>query len=861
MQNRHPHEIYKEPRSRRVKYLVVAFLLMMANAGYLFTFSEVSTFYFLNVLFHISVGLLLIIPFVTYTFRYLQQDVCFGKSFGRSMGNLGFAALTIGFICGLAILFRGKMSRESWLFYSHIAFCVFGSLAIISSIRRAGYQISVDNVYTNAGRWGLVVFVISGMLPVLGFGVRWVFPALNHFIHNNDVAKNLMHDLTDEQVFNSFYASPASSSSGEVIDTDFINDSATCGQSGCHTGIYEQWKKSSHRAAALENEWFRSSIEKLQEKGEQATVNYCTGCHAPGLLLSNEAKLPVETLVQQHADKSRIGCNACHATKRVNNTLGNGDYVLQRPRSYAHMASEVKAVRHLFAFKLHVDPEPHNEFFLKPFMTRQNAEFCSSCHKLNSAIHHTEDLAIGAMDIYDSWQKGPFAGERIDSFFPVREHDCADCHMPRIKMDDPAASIGTVHDHSFTYHVREVADADSNSIVDSRYTISPLKMEIVALRTQNDNETAQNFAAFDNEEVNLAAGMMVEMEVLIQSTEVGHDFPGRYSESIDTWLEFIVEDNLGRRVFHSGAIDDFDRIDPQAEFWGTIYEDQNDKRIEWPHGFSAQKIRHDRRIAPHTSELVRYRFLIPENCGPELRVFARLKQRRRRRANTQQLTMKGQNGMSSHAGTNDKTDGLKLVAETAAYFSLKAKKWLQPAGNGPTAAGKFLTWANYGVALFLQKQWPQAERAFLQAAKINSDTVDIWINLSRTTLASGDLATTAIYLDRARILDPESEKIKFYQALLLAAQGDFDRAHVILRDIRKNFYSDRVFLFKLAEIQMKRKYYNKASKWYKKILDIAPDDIEAHRGLRAVYKMLGKDDAFENEERIIHALEEALSHR
>ncbi|KAA3612083.1 MAG: hypothetical protein DWQ05_18960 [Calditrichaeota bacterium] len=859
MQKRHPHEIYKEPRSRWVKYLVIGFLLIMANSGYLFTFNEVSTFYFLNVLFHIFLGLAIIIPFTRYTFKYLQQDVQFGKSFGRLMGNLGFATIMLGFLFGLILLFRGKMSREIWIFYSHIGFSVFGCLAIISSVRRAGYQISVDNVYTNAGRWGLVIFVIAGMLPVLGLGVRWVFPTLNHYIHNNDLAKNLMYGLTDAQVYNHFFASPASTSSADVIDTDFINDSESCGQSGCHTGIYSQWKKSTHWQSALENKWYRSSIQTLQQRGQQSTVNFCSGCHAPGLLLSNESIIPVDSLSEHYIASARIGCNACHAVKRVNNTLGNGDFVLQRPRSYAHMSSTVKTVRDLFAFKVHVDPEPHKNFFLKPFMTRQNSEFCSSCHKLNSAVRQTNDLAIGGMDNYDSWQKGPFAGDRVDSFFSVREHDCADCHMPRLKMADPAAKDGTVHDHSFNYHVREIARKDSNSVVIDRYTISPIKIDVVAIRSGDENSDLHNLAFFEDDAVNIKRGNTIQMDVLVQSNEVGHDFPGRFSESIDTWLQVVVEDNLGRTVFKSGAMDDFNRIDPQAHFWGTFYEDDNGKRIEWPHGFSAGKMRFDHRIAPLTSELVSFKFQIPENCGPELVVATRLKQRHRRSQSEPLFTMKGADGTTGLNSASAHNTEQKTVSEKLIRLSLAEQKRKSFDNNG-LAEDKFQIWSNYGIALFLQKQWPEAERAFLQAAKLNSDSVDIWINLLRAGLMKGDVSTANIYLKRARELAPTSEKLDYYQALLLEKTGDLTAAHSILRNIRKSFYSDRVFLLKFAEVQVERKFYNKAGKWYRKILEFAPDDIEAHRGLRAVYKELGKEEEFLNEDKLVKALEKALLH-
>ncbi|KAA3658973.1 MAG: tetratricopeptide repeat protein [Calditrichaeota bacterium] len=590
-------------------------------------------------------------------------------------------------------------------------------------------------------------------------------------------------------------------------------------------------------------------------------MNYCSGCHAPALLLSNESEHEVATAGDDLVAKSNIGCNACHAVKRINNTIGNGDYVLQRPRSYEHMSSDVEWYRRLFAFKLHVDPDPHKEFFLKPFMTRQNSEFCSSCHKLNSAIRQTQHLSIGGMNNYDSWQKSAFAGERIDAFKHVREHDCADCHMPRMRMDDPAAKRGTVHDHSFKYNILSQAGDDADDPIVQKYKINPIQLDVVAFQNLSKDGAPAPVNYFDEVKVNITPGSAVRMEVLVQSTEVGHDFPGRYSESMETWLEISVRDQQDRMVFQSGAIDDFNRIDEKAHRWGTVYRDRKGNIVTWPHGFSASDISYNHRIQPLTSEMVPYEFKIPENCGSELYISAQIKQRRRQTNEAELLTLKGTiatavNGM--HSGQY--VDTHKIIAETEVKVSLPEQRRLNRQDDIPNSGDRYDIWFNYGIALYLKGEWDEAERAFLQAAKLRSTDVHLWLNLARTALDKNDFESMEIYLEKSQSIDPDLNKITYYRALMAEKQGDLDSAVTLLRDIRKDFYADRVFLLKLAEIQMKRNYYKRAGKWYKKILEFAPDDLDAHRGLREVYKNTGNDEGYQNEDKLVRALEKALLH-
>jgi hypothetical protein len=60
-----------------------------------------------------------------------------------------------------------------------------------------------------------------------------------------------------------FFPSPAGTKGGEFIPSNFFLTSAACGR--CHRDIYEQWNSSMHHFASFNNQWYRKSIEYMQD--------------------------------------------------------------------------------------------------------------------------------------------------------------------------------------------------------------------------------------------------------------------------------------------------------------------------------------------------------------------------------------------------------------------------------------------------------------------------------------------------------------------------------------------------------------------------------------------------------------------
>ena len=88
--------------------------------------------------------------------------------------------------------------------------------------------------------------------------------------------------------------------------------------------------------------------------------------------------------------------------------------------------------------------------FIKPFHREQTAEFCSACHKVHLDVPVNGYRWFRGFNDYDNWQASGVSGQGARSFYyPAQPQKCADCHMPLVDSNDPAAKNGKVRSHRF----------------------------------------------------------------------------------------------------------------------------------------------------------------------------------------------------------------------------------------------------------------------------------------------------------------------------------------------------------------------------------------------------------------------------
>ena len=129
---------------------------------------------------------------------------------------------------------------------------------------------------------------------------------------------------------------------------------------------------------------------------------------------------------------------------------GAGDFVVEYPPLHDLATSENPFLSSLHDWLLYLDPKPHRETFLKPFHREQTPEFCASCHKVHLDVPVNAYRWFRGFNDYDNWQASGVSGEGARSFYyPPKPQRCADCHMPLVSANDPAAKNGMVRSHRF----------------------------------------------------------------------------------------------------------------------------------------------------------------------------------------------------------------------------------------------------------------------------------------------------------------------------------------------------------------------------------------------------------------------------
>ena len=391
-----------------------------------------------------------------------------------------------------------------------------------------------------------------------------------------------------------FFPSSAETEHGGLIPEEFFLESDKCGR--CHGDITHQWSESAHRFASFNNPWYRRSIEYMQSVVGVTPSKWCAGCHDHAVLFSGQMDRPVAEIVDRPSASAGLGCVSCHAITRVKDTMGNAGFVIEYPEMHDLAASEDPLIRTLHDLVIHLDPEPHRQAFLKPLHTGDSSAFCSTCHKVHLDQPVNDYRWLRGFNSYDNWQASGVSGDGARSFYyPDSPRTCADCHMPPVAGEDPAARNGLLRSHRFAtantalpthFGLDEQLQAVRDFLRAGQVTVDifglvredegeavgsdtlpgrrrppgarlhlrgrrRIRLPHRALRPFGPArrvERARSTRRFQA----LVPGETVRVDVVVRTRNVGHFFPSGTIDAQEVWLEFRAEDAAGRPFFWSG---------------------------------------------------------------------------------------------------------------------------------------------------------------------------------------------------------------------------------------------------------------------------------------------------------------------
>jgi Flp pilus assembly protein TadD len=854
-------------------------LALIVNSGYLKAFATPSIFYMANVLAHIALGVALIVA-VAFWWRARM---------------LAVAAMLPATLLGGFLVSRGALREHAWALSAHE---ISGVVAVIVLV-------------LTSDRWRRelrIAAVAAAALPLVVGAYTRVRPDPRHRIVNPKVVPIAMTEEGGGPQ-SPFWPSSARTNVGGVIPSDFFMDSKLCGE--CHRDIYEQWNSSVHHFASFNNQFYRKSVEHMQELSGTQGSKWCAGCHDHAVFFNGRFEKPIKDQIDTPEAHTGLGCVSCHSIVHVDSTMGNGGFTIEYPPLHNLLTSRNRAVRWLDRFLTFTEPEPHRRTFMKPFMRLDSAEFCSTCHKVHLDVPVNNYRWMRGFNDYDAWQASGVSGQGARSFYyPAQSMNCVDCHMPLVPSRDPGHHDGKVHSHRFPAANMAVAYANrdheqmrvteeflkSGFITVDIFAASPaeeIPRETPMLRRTGEaprmmtafatgEESEQAGAYFIREVGKLAApidraatrfrpGSTVRVDVVVRTRKIGHFFPAGTVDSFDIWLELIARDASGRPIFWSGRVEDDGRgpVEKGAHFYRSYLLDAAGNPIDKRNAWQARSLLYVRLIPPGAADVAHFRVQLPPDVKGPVTLEAKLNYRKFMHFYTQYVYA-GKAGAGeadkhhdSRAYSFEKTNipknvsgrikdeipDLPIVTLARAEAHLETgDARLEPAWEPVIRKEDRERWNDWGIGLLLQGDLKGAEYAFRRVTEAEPGYADGWLNVARALIQEGQTDAAKPYLAKARELGPNLGRVHFFRALVEKADGDYDAALASLRQVEAQYPRDRVVLNQIGRILFLKRQYREAVAALEKVLAVDPEDLQAHYTLMLAYRGLGDNGKAAREE-------------
>ena len=876
--------------------LLAGFSLLLLNAMWLAAAPSASLGYVVQVVAHPLLGLFLAAAAGVWIVRRRKRPA--GPLPAAGLGLLG-AGLLLG--CGVLVL--GATRPYEWLLDLHVAVSAAGAVLVAAHLwrRASGVRAAPGSRAPSwAIRGGVAVLAAAALLTP---AARAAWDADWRAAHRivNPLRPPATMEGEGDGPDSPFFPSSARTTTGDVIPADFFLTSAACGR--CHRDVYEQWRASAHHFSSFNNQWYRRSIEYMQDVVGTRPSKWCAGCHDHAVFFNGRFDRPIREQIDTPEAQAGLGCTSCHSIVHVGGTMGQGDFVVEYPPLHDLAASEAPLLRWAHDLVTELAPEPHRRTFLKPFHRDDGAEFCSTCHKVHLDVPVNGYRWIRGFNEYDNWQASGVSGQGARSFYyPETPLDCNDCHMPLVRSDDPAADGGYVRSHRFPGANTALpwvnGDAEQLRVVQDFLRARQISVDVFGITRAEeaapppapDGRTAaprlastfavgeesarfgaggvvrapaEVIAPLDLAPVAVRRGESVRVEVVVRTRKVGHFFPGGTVDAFDVWVEFEAVDDRGRVLLHSGAAADGGSgpVDPGAHFYRSLQLDAHGNPIDKRNAWMTRSVAYVRLIPPGAADTVHYRLRVPEDAGD--RIFLRAKVNYRKFAwRYTQWAFAGVRDPHAPPPTADYDDAewaytgdtsgvsgaIKAIPDIPTTVMAEAEASLEvvdadaplPAAPRVSAPSLRERWNDYGIGLLLQGDLRGAEAAFRTVMEIDPTYADGPVNVARARLREGDVEAAVPLLEQALELSPGLARAHYFLGAALRALGRYDEALAHFEAARAQYPRDRVVLNQIGRIHFLERRFDEAVATLEEVLRIDPEDLQAHYNLMLSHQGAGR---------------------
>ncbi len=323
----------------------------------------------------------------------------------------------------------------------------------------------------------------------------------------------------------------------------------------CHPKQYEEWRTSMHSYAQYSPVFQAFNAYVLTGSG--GTVGtFCDRCHTPIGISSGESPiLPNDKRSEVALDS--VGCMTCHS-QHTNQVDASGLIPVPIPGD-----PEPTVYGPYYGYdEKNPKGDPINQLIRTPHKSAhsglfESATLCGACHDVL-----TPD-GFRIEEAYSEWKNGPYARKGIV---------CEDCHMgpepgkPFLRTEltkdyivdhniFPAAPKRYRTNHRFTGPDYSMLPAfGKNALGLGKKGFARLEDHL-----EQERETLlRNAAMVDvTAPTQIAPGATMRIGVSVTNSGAGHNFPTGFASERQVWLEVIVSDSAGKRIYASGDLDQY----------------------------------------------------------------------------------------------------------------------------------------------------------------------------------------------------------------------------------------------------------------------------------------------------------------
>ncbi len=852
------------PKLRKLLAVVFGlFALLAVNATYLVGVSLLewirgetyqNWFYLVMFLIHLALGLLFVLPVVVYGIIHIRN------AYNRPNRRAVWVGVAL-FAVALVLLASGVVLTR-----------LEGILVVKDpAVRSVAYWAHVASPL--AAAWLFVLHRLAGRRIKWRVGLRWagvaaVFAGGLLILQAQDPRRwNVEGPASGEQYF---FPSLARTATGDFIPQRVLMYDDYCKE--CHEDSHAAWSVSMHRFSSFNNPPYLFSVREtrrvsLERDGVVQASRFCAGCHDPVVFFSGSFDDPEFDDVHDPAAHAGITCTVCHAITHLNSVRGNSDYTIEEPVHYPFAFSDNRFLRWINGQLVKAKPEFHKKTFLKPL--HRTSEFCGTCHK----VHLPEELNrykwLRGQNHYDDFLLSGVSGHGVASFYYPEKaaSNCAECHMKLVDSeqfgarDFDGSGARKIHDHQFpsanTAIPKMVGLPDWVIDRHREFNEGVTRVDIFGLKPGGTVDSPL-VAPLRPSVPALRRGERYLVEAVVRTLKIGHHLTQGTSDSNEVWLDVEVTSG-GRVVGRSGGRGPDGEVDPWSHFVNTYMLDREGNRIDRRNAQDIFVPLYNHQIPPGAADVVHYLLEVPADAGDEIAVEVRLRYR------------KFDTTYMKHVFGPDYVNELPVLTLASDRVSFPV------GGDGVEAAApeipEWQRWNDYGIGLLRKGgkskgELRQAEEAFARVEALGRPEGPL--NLARVYLEQGtveDLAVAA--LARAGSFEPPapSWSVAWFTGRVNKQNGFLDRAIADFRSIVElddeetrrrgfDFSKDYRLLNELGQTLFERAKQERgearraereallgeAASWFRRSLELDPENVTAHYNLDLIYKQLGEPE-------------------